>query len=86
MNYTNIKVVIIGESKLSTESASFEVYREKGTFGRVSVLWNVTSSSGANPALDVSPVSGHVTFSPSERSTFINITSLPDKVRDTKCN
>ena len=86
MNYTNIKVVIIGESKLSTESASFEVFREKGTFGRVSVFWNVTSSSGANPALDVSPVSGFVTFSPSERSTFINITSLPDKVRDTKCN
>ena len=68
------------ESKLNTESASFEVFRDKGTFGTVSVFWNITADNGANPSVDVSPVSGMVTFSAGDRSKFIIIRSLPDAV------
>ena len=69
-----------GESKLSTESASFEVFRDKGTFGAVSVFWNITADSGADPSLDISPVSGVVNFLAGDRSKFIIIRSLPDTV------
>ena len=68
------------ESETNTESARFEVFRNKGTFGVVSVSWNITASNGGDPASDVSPVSGHVTFSAGENSKFITIESLPDNV------
>ena len=68
------------ESKLNTESASFEVFRDKGTFGTVSVFWNITADNGANPSVDVSPVSGMVTFLAGDSSKFIIIRSLPDAV------
>ena len=68
------------ESETNTESARFEVFRNKGTFGVISVSWNITASNGGDPASDVSPVSGHVTFSAGENSKFITIESLPDNV------
>ena len=71
---------IPGESKHNTESASFEVIRSKGAFGDVSVSWNISADNGADPSLDVSPVSGQVTFSAGDRSEFITIDSLPDSV------
>lgn len=68
------------ESKLNTESASFEVFRDKGTFGVVSVFWNITGDNGADPSPDVSPVSGKVTFLAGDSSKFIIIHSVPDSV------
>lgn len=73
------------ESKLNTESASFEVFRDKGTFGVVSVFWNITADNGANPSLDVSPVSGVVNFLAGDSSKFIIIHSLPDTVSFQSC-
>ena len=70
----------LGESKGNTETAQFEVFRARGTFGVVSVSWNVTANNGADPAVDVSPVSGQVTFLAGENSKFITIESLPDNV------
>ena len=46
----------------------------------MTVAWNVTADNGANPALDVSPISGQVTFSAGETSKNIIIDSLPDMV------
>ena len=68
------------ESKHNTESASFEVFRDRGTNGVVTVSWNITADSGADPSLDVSPASGEVTFSDKESSKFITVQSLPDNV------
>ena len=68
------------ESKINTESASFEVFRDKGTFGAVSVFWNITADNGANPSLDISPVSGVVNFLAGDSSKFLVIRSLPDTV------
>ncbi|XP_068693739.1 adhesion G-protein coupled receptor V1-like isoform X3 [Montipora foliosa] len=73
-------VKTIGESKSSTQTASFEVSRERGTFGTVSVTWSVTAGSGADPSLDVDPTYGHVMFSPGDTSKFININSVADKI------
>ena len=75
-----ITFVLTAESKYSMERASFEVYRARGTFGHVTVAWNVTADNGANTALDVSPISGQVTFSEGETSKNIIIDSLPDMV------
>ena len=75
-----ITFVLTAESKYSMERASFEVYRARGTFGHVTVAWNVTAYNGANTALDVSPISGQVTFSEGETSKNIIIDSLPDMV------
>jgi len=75
-----VSLAILGESKYGAESASFEVFRDKGTNGEVAVFWNATANSGADPTLDVSPVSGKLTFSPGANSTLIIIRSLPDKV------
>ena len=75
-----ITFVLTAESKYSTERASFEVYRARGTFGEVTVTWNVTAGNSANTALDVSPISGQVTFSEGETSKNIIIDSLPDMV------
>ena len=75
-----MSLAILGESKYGAESAIFEVFRDKGTNGEVAVFWNVTANSGADPALDVSPVSGKLTFSAGANSTLIIIRSLPDKV------
>jgi len=72
--------VLPDESKLITESASFEVFRDKGTFSSVSVFWNITSDNGADPSLDVFPVSGMVTFLAGDSSKFIIISSLQDTV------
>ena len=69
-----------GESKSRTQSASFEVSRERGTFGTVDVTWSVTAGSGADPSLDVDPTYGHVMFSPGDTSKFITINSVADKV------
>lgn len=68
------------ESSLNTESASFEVFRDKGTFGAVSVFWNITADNNADPSLDISPVSGMVSFSAGDSSEFLIIRSLPDSV------
>jgi len=68
------------ESNLNTESASFEVFRDKGTFGAVSVFWNITAGNNADPSLDISPVSGMVSFSAGDSSKFLIIRSLPDSV------
>jgi len=46
----------------------------------VTVTWNVTADNGANTGLDVSPISGQVTFSEGETSKNIIIDSLPDMV------
>ena len=75
-----ITFVLTAESKYSMERASFEVYRARGTFGQVTVAWNITADNGANPALDVTPVFGQVTFSAGETSKNITIDSLPDMV------
>ena len=68
------------ESNVNTESASFEVFRDKGTFGAVSVFWNITADNNADPSLDISPVSGMVSFSAGDSSEFLIIRSLPDSV------
>ena len=73
-------VCLTGESKHSTDSANFELFRDRGTFGVVSVAWNITANSGDDPAIDVSPVYGQVTFLGGESSKFITIYSLPDGV------
>ncbi|PFX17387.1 G-protein coupled receptor 98 [Stylophora pistillata] len=73
-------IEIIDESKDNTESARFEVSRDKGTFGVVLVSWNITANNGGNPASDVSPVSGQVTFSAGENSKFITIESRLDNI------
>ena len=73
-------LVYLDESKDNTESARFEVSRDKGTFGVVLVSWNITANNGGNPASDVSPVSGQVTFSAGENSKFITIESRLDNV------
>ena len=61
-------------------TASFEVFREKGAFGTVHVSWNLTADSRGDPSLDVTPVSGRVTFSPGDTSKYITISSVPDMV------
>ncbi|XP_048383057.2 adhesion G-protein coupled receptor V1 isoform X4 [Stegostoma tigrinum] len=67
----------IKESKGDTVyTASFPIIRDRGTFGNVSVFWNV------DPAFtnDVYPVQGVVNFNSAESSKNITLQSLPDAI------
>ena len=59
---------------------SFDVKRNRGTFGTVSVYWNVTSLSGARASLDILHLTGTVVFNPRESSKQLNIVVKPDQV------
>ena len=68
------------ESKNQKEIARFEVKRERGSFGNVTVFWNATGISGDFSNNDILPSEGMLEFAGGETSKFIEIESLPDNV------
>ncbi|XP_075398780.1 adhesion G-protein coupled receptor V1 [Tenrec ecaudatus] len=70
-------IILINESKgEDTHSAVYDLIRNRGTFGDVSVSWVVTPDS----TQDVFPVQGTVVFGDQEFSNNITIYSLPDEI------
>ncbi|XP_036383544.1 LOW QUALITY PROTEIN: adhesion G-protein coupled receptor V1 [Megalops cyprinoides] len=67
----------INESKgLDSQSASYLIVRNRGTFGEVSVLWVLEPRLSG----DVSPVQGSVVFREGEYSKNLTLFSLPDEI------
>lgn len=74
----NLSFFETAESKHDRKSASFVLERQRGTFGDVSVSWNVTSADEASR--DISPTSGKVMFSEGEKFKIVKIFSVEDDV------
>ncbi|XP_045141134.1 adhesion G-protein coupled receptor V1 [Echinops telfairi] len=70
-------IILINESKdEDTHSAVYDLIRNRGTFGDISVSWVVTPDF----TQDVFPVQGTVFFGDQEFSNNITIYSLPDEI------
>lgn len=55
------------------------VLRDAGTFGHVSVNWQVGTTSH-NSSTDLTPVSGVVSFQPNQDMSILTISSVDDQV------
>ncbi|XP_004678196.1 PREDICTED: G-protein coupled receptor 98 [Condylura cristata] len=71
--------VTVIEPRGRNESVPLTLIREKGTYGMVTVTFEV--EDGPNPPEeDLSPVKGNITFSPGRATVVYNLTVLDDEV------
>lgn len=69
--------IITGESTLSkTESSFISVKRSHGTFGSVTVMWDVVPSDQP----DLTPMSGAITYGDGQSQGVIQIKTVADNV------
>jgi len=72
--------IITGESTLSkTESSFISVKRSQGTFGSVTVMWDVVPSDQP----DLTPMSGAITYGDGQSQGVIQIKTVADNVSKT---
>lgn len=60
---------------------TFTVLRAGGTFGLVSIYWQVTQSGDSAQVTDISPASGEVVFADGERQQQFTLSVTDDVVR-----
>ncbi|XP_058583138.1 adhesion G-protein coupled receptor V1 isoform X4 [Neofelis nebulosa] len=71
--------ITVSEPRGRNESVPFTLIREKGTYGMVTVTFEV--EGGPNPPEeDLSPVKGNITFPPGRATVVYNLTVLDDEV------
>ncbi|XP_008059253.2 G-protein coupled receptor 98 [Carlito syrichta] len=71
--------VTVSEPRGRNESVPLTLIREKGTYGMVTVTFEV--EGGPNPPEeDLSPVKGNITFPPGRATVIYNLTVLDDEV------
>ncbi|KAL2779432.1 adhesion G-protein coupled receptor V1 precursor [Daubentonia madagascariensis] len=71
--------IIVSEPRGRNESVPLTLIREKGTYGMVTVTFEV--EGGPNPPEeDLSPVKGNITFLPGRATVIYNLTVLDDEV------
>nr|XP_040129297.1 LOW QUALITY PROTEIN: adhesion G-protein coupled receptor V1 [Ictidomys tridecemlineatus] len=71
--------ITVSEPRGRNESVPFILIREKGTYGMVTVTFEV--EGGPNPPEeDLSPVRGNITFPPGRATVIYNLTVLDDEV------
>ncbi|KAM6148616.1 adhesion G-protein coupled receptor V1 [Erethizon dorsatum] len=71
--------VTVREPRGRNESVPLTLIREKGTYGMVTVTFEV--EGGPNPPEeDLSPISGNITFPPGRATIIYNLTVLDDEV------
>ncbi|KAM8777301.1 adhesion G-protein coupled receptor V1 [Rhynchonycteris naso] len=71
--------VAVSEPRHRNESVPLTLIREKGTYGMVTVTFEV--EDGPNPPEeDLSPVKGNITFPPGRATVIYNLTVLDDEV------
>nr|XP_001918372.2 G-protein coupled receptor 98 [Equus caballus] len=71
--------VMVSEPRGRNESVPLTLIREKGTYGMVTVTFEV--EGGPNPPEeDLSPVKGNITFPPGKATVVYNLTVLDDEV------
>uniref|UniRef100_A0A8C9PYP3 Calx-beta domain-containing protein n=1 Tax=Spermophilus dauricus TaxID=99837 RepID=A0A8C9PYP3_SPEDA len=71
--------ITVSEPRGRNESVPFILIREKGTYGMVTVTFEV--EGGPNPpGEDLSPVRGNITFPPGRATVIYNLTVLDDEV------
>ncbi|ELW52331.1 G-protein coupled receptor 98 [Tupaia chinensis] len=73
--------ITVSEPRGRNESVPLTLIREKGTYGMVTVTFEV--EDGPNPPEeDLSPVKGNITFPPGRATVVYNLTVLDDEVED----
>ncbi|KAM5298193.1 adhesion G-protein coupled receptor V1 [Ctenodactylus gundi] len=71
--------ITVTEPRARNESVPLTLIREKGTYGLVTVTFEV--EGGPNPPEeDLSPVSGNITFIPGRATVIYNLTVLDDEI------
>ncbi|XP_066129903.1 adhesion G-protein coupled receptor V1 [Saccopteryx bilineata] len=71
--------VTVSEPRSRNESVPLTLIREKGTYGMVTVTFEV--EGGPNPPEeDLSPVKGNITFPPGRATVIYNLTVLGDEI------
>ncbi|XP_019318342.2 adhesion G-protein coupled receptor V1 isoform X4 [Panthera pardus] len=71
--------ITVSEPRGRNESVPFTLIREKGTYGMVTVTFEVEGGSNP-PEEDLSPVKGNITFPPGRATVVYNLTVLDDEV------
>ncbi|XP_069912554.1 adhesion G-protein coupled receptor V1 [Oryctolagus cuniculus] len=71
--------ITVREPRGREESVSLTLIREKGTYGMVTVTFQVEGGPNA-PEEDLSPVKGNVTFPPGGATALLTLTVLDDEV------
>ncbi|XP_058430567.1 adhesion G-protein coupled receptor V1 isoform X1 [Marmota monax] len=71
--------ITVSEPRGRNESVPFILIREKGTYGMVTVTFEVEGGPNS-PEEDLSPVRGNITFPPGRATVIYNLTVLDDEV------
>ncbi|XP_048584248.1 adhesion G-protein coupled receptor V1 isoform X2 [Nematostella vectensis] len=74
----------VNESQVSPNIVKFNVQRLKGTFGTITVTWEAFSTSGDNASLDISPVSGQLTFAENVSGKTLDINIIHEMIPEAK--
>ncbi|KAM4875921.1 adhesion G-protein coupled receptor V1 [Thomomys bottae] len=72
-------LVTVSEHRGRNESVPLILIREKGTYGMVTVTFEIEDGPNA-PEEDLSPVRGNITFPPGRATVVYNLTILDDEV------
>uniref|UniRef100_A0A096MK89 Adhesion G-protein coupled receptor V1 n=1 Tax=Rattus norvegicus TaxID=10116 RepID=A0A096MK89_RAT len=79
ISFSTPSSITVTEPRSRNASVSLTLIREKGTYGMVTVTFDV--SGGSNPPEeDLSPVRGNITFPPGRATIIHNLTVLDDEV------
>ncbi|XP_042546906.1 adhesion G-protein coupled receptor V1 [Dipodomys spectabilis] len=79
ISFTMPSPVTVSEPRGRNESVPLILIREKGTYGMVTVTFEIEDGPNA-PDEDVSPVRGNITFPPGRATVIYNLTVLDDEV------
>ena len=70
-------LALVVEEQLGGTPVSLVVVREAGTFGDVSVYWEVKGSYG-----DISPTNGYISFAAGQTEGLLELTIIDDEVSE----
>ncbi|XP_039767131.1 adhesion G-protein coupled receptor V1 [Ornithorhynchus anatinus] len=79
ISFNMSSLIVVNEPRGRNESVPLTLIREKGTYGTVTVTFEV--EGGPNPPEeDLSPVKGNITFPPGKAIVVYNLTVLDDQI------
>uniref|UniRef100_G3UAQ4 Adhesion G protein-coupled receptor V1 n=1 Tax=Loxodonta africana TaxID=9785 RepID=G3UAQ4_LOXAF len=79
ISFNMLSSITVSEPRGRNESVPLTLIREKGTYGTVTVCFEV--EGGPNPPEeDLSPVKGNITFPPGRATIIYNLTVLDDEI------
>uniref|UniRef100_A0A2K5BZQ4 Adhesion G-protein coupled receptor V1 n=1 Tax=Aotus nancymaae TaxID=37293 RepID=A0A2K5BZQ4_AOTNA len=79
ISFNMLPSITVSEPRGRNESVPLTLIREKGTYGMVTVTFEVEGGPNT-PDEDLSPVKGNITFPPGKGTVIYNLTVLDDEV------